>query len=69
MQLTNELQAIDTRHLDIAEHEVDTLGAGDAERFAGIRGHRHLMSRSQQNPLEGASIEFLVVDDENGRLK
>jgi len=69
MQLANELQAIDTRHLDIAEHEVDTLGAGDAERFAGIRGHCDLMSRSQQNPLEGASIEFFVVDDENGRLR
>ena len=69
MQLTNELQAVDTRHLDITEHEVDALGACDAQRFAGIRGHGDLMSRSQQNPLEGASIEFFVVDDENGRLK
>ena len=64
----HELEAGDPRHLDVAEDEVDSLGADDLHRLAGVPRERHRITRPKQDAFERVMIEHSVVDDEDPGL-
>ena len=65
MDLTDQLEAVDAGHLDVAEHEIDGFSRDQLERFDRIRGHQYVVADAPQDAFDRAAIEFLVIDDED----
>jgi len=68
VDLPHELEAVDARHLDVAEHEIEWLGGDDPHGLAGVSRREHAVADPDENPLEGASVELFVVDDQYVRF-
>jgi len=45
------------------------LARNDVQGFRGVRGRGDLMADPQQDALDGAAIQLLIVDDEDGRRR
>jgi hypothetical protein len=65
VDLPDEFEPGNPRHLDVAEHEVKGLGRHERHRLAGVACSAHLMAGSREDPLQGAPVELLVVDDQD----
>ena len=65
VDLTHQLQAVQARHLDVAQDEVDAGRGDEVERLGGVARGRDLVADARQDALDGPSVELLVVDDED----
>ncbi len=63
VDLADQLEPVDTRHPDIAEHEVEAFCADRRHRLGGAGGGRDLVAGSLQHALECAPVELFVVDN------
>jgi hypothetical protein len=65
VNLPNQFESVDSGHLDVCENEVDRLARDDFERRCGVARSGNVVVTADENALERASIEFLVVNDED----
>jgi hypothetical protein len=65
VDLAHQLEAVDARHSDIGEHQIHRLARNHQDRLAGVARLRDLVPDPDEDALEGAPIELLVVDYEN----
>ena len=63
--LPHQLQSADARHLHVAEHEIQWSRGHDGHRFGRVAGGGDTVPHAAENPLEGVSVELLVVYDED----
>jgi hypothetical protein len=65
VDLAHELEPVDARHLDVAERQIDGLCRQALECLGRIACDDDAVAGSAEDTLDGASIELLVVDDED----
>ena len=65
VDLPHQLEAADARHAHVAEHQIDRLGRDDGQRLAGVARAGDRVTAADEDALERAPIQLLVVDDQN----
>ncbi len=68
MDLTHQLEPVDSRHPDVREDQVEALARDDGDRLGGVLGLGDAVPDARENALERAPVELLVVYDQNVRF-
>jgi len=66
--LSDQFEAVDARHLDVAQHQVHADGGHLLQGFRCVPGHHDVVADACENAFDGSAIELLVVDDEDFRF-
>ena len=64
-QALRHLEAVETGHHHVEQHEIGSQGSCSGERFLAVTGHRDLVSGRAEVDLDEASDVGVVVDDED----
>ena len=69
LQLREQLDAVEVRHLEVGQHDVEGLGcAAASQRLAPVAGGGGLVALRLQDHLQDVALAPLVVDDEDAAL-
>ncbi len=65
MYLPHQFESVDSGHLDVRENEIDGLVRNDFERRRGVARSDDVVVAADEDALECAPIELLVVNDKD----
>ncbi len=65
LELSENLETVHTRHLDVEQHDVDALARGEIQGGRAVRRGEGLELLVREQPLERAPDTLFVVDDQN----
>ena len=65
VNLPHQFESVDSGHLDVHENEIDRLARDEFDRRRGVACGGNIVATADENALECAPIEFLVVNDKD----
>jgi hypothetical protein len=68
VDLADQLESVDPRHLDVDQHKLDRLARDLLEGLGRVSRAMNVVPHTGQDALESAPKVLLVVNDENVRL-